>query len=582
VIQDIETAEMQLEITTIQYELIHRGPKIENIRLEENKIQQAQTQLEEATENYNRTKKNYLLNPYLKKLELENQIESLKKQIKLKKHIVDVQARLRAAESYHRFLKHGPKSEEIKVAEGQIDKIKIDLQKAKQDYQLIYELFEQHEELTQKGAEFKIKQSSRFNHMQKTSEVSTFLQELIIAQLDLQNAQKQVERRKELFFRKLVSMEDYDNDLYHLKQAAAALELVRRRARIELNETRYKMEATEANLRLEKAKLKLLNKNYDIEKVNRAWTGIRFQQSILDTAQSRQKEIDLLQIQLKLKMNSLGKQISLLQSDAEKELQDRSYAMKLAEVALHLSKNELKLLYNKYDPLEVKIAKSEVEKAKTFLKKVQSRQKESDFLKEDLALAQEKREEVKTFYELVKKELFLTQVRSPIDGIILTHDTKNLLGKVIQAGVPVMQVGDNNSYIIVAQIPEKEFPLVRVGQKAKIQITPFPKGEYKLFDATILTIGSAAEKNRQSNPGNQMSLDSTTQQISAGVFPVILQLERPYGIVLFDQYYEVKPGFSAEVIIITKKERILNLFFRRVLRFKGKFGLDRLQLAQDI
>ena len=66
--------------------------------------------------------------------------------------------------------------------------------------------------------------------------------------------------------------------------------------------------------------------------------------------------------------------------------------------------------------------------------------------------------------------------------------------------------------------------------------------------------------------------------LKGGFFPVILDLEKPYIIHIYDDLYEIKPGFSAEVEIVTRKERMVTFLLRRILRIKGRLTPDNINL----
>jgi hypothetical protein len=134
-------------------------------------------------------------------------------------------------------------------------------------------------------------------------------------------------------------------------------------------------------------------------------------------------------------------------------------------------------------------------------------------------------------------------------------------------------------------------PLIAVGQKAKVQIKPFPKGEYRLFSATVETVG--AELKTTEFPSNPTMTDKLKGMATASslltnplalnsmkesYFPVILTIEKPYTMMLYGNRYQIKPGFSGEAKIITRQERIITFLARRVLRIKGEIVTEKIHL----
>jgi len=264
------------------------------------------------------------------------------------------------------------------------------------------------------------------------------------------------------------------------------------------------------------------------------------------------------------------------------ELDGVFHEMRLAEMDLRLARGELELLRNRYDTDQISAARAHVNRRKASLARVLARENEVGLLRQDLttafrALAKEEKQ-----LAVLKEHLKLTRVTAPIDSYVLTHDTEHLEGKAVLEGEVVIRLGDTSEYIIDCKVPERDFPLVNVGQEARVTIKPFPKGEYKLFKARVLTVGADIKvQGPGSNPGMMYKLSGFLGQpmgMEEGYYPVILALERPYTMHLFGNLYEIRPGFSAEVEIIVEDARIATFLLRRVLRIKGKLTSDKIHL----
>jgi multidrug resistance efflux pump len=256
--------------------------------------------------------------------------------------------------------------------------------------------------------------------------------------------------------------------------------------------------------------------------------------------------------------------------------------MRLAQMDLKLARGELELLRNRYDTDQVSAARANVDQKKAALSRALARENEISLLRDDLttafkALAKEEKQ-----LAVLKEHLKLTRVTAPIDSYVLTHDTEHLEGKAVLEGEVVIRLGDTSEYIIDCKVPERDFPLVNVGQEARVTIKPFPKGEYKLFKARVLTVGADIQKQGSgSNLGMMYNMSGIVGQPMGkeeGYYPVILTLDRPYTMHLFGNLYEIRPGFSAEVEIIVEDERIATYLLRRVLRIKGKLSSNKIHL----
>ena len=264
------------------------------------------------------------------------------------------------------------------------------------------------------------------------------------------------------------------------------------------------------------------------------------------------------------------------------EVEQSLHMMNLAEMDLRLARDELMLLKNKYDVNQIAAAKAEVDCKQAILNKATVRKKELEILRQDLESAVKNKTKEEEKLAVLTERLSLTRINSPIDGYVLTHDIEHLVGKAVVEGEVVLRIGDYREYIIDCRVSETDFPLVKVGQTAKVQIKPFPKGEYKLFSAQVIRVGvDVKEQGLPNDPElmDQMSgLLNGSPTLKEGLFPVILRLDKPYDIQIFGDVYHIKPGFSAEVQIITRQERIVTHLLRRVLRIKGKLSADNLHL----
>jgi len=264
------------------------------------------------------------------------------------------------------------------------------------------------------------------------------------------------------------------------------------------------------------------------------------------------------------------------------ELEESYHKMKIAESDLRLTKDELNLLHNKYDVNQIAATKADVNRCEAILKRTLARRNELEILRKDLESAVKVLVKEEKQLAVLKEHLKLTRIRAPMDGYVLTHDTEHMVGQALEEGAVVLRLGDRREYIIDCKISEKDFPLIRIGQEAKIQIKPFPKGEYKLFKGEVIRVG--ADINESDLPAEIGMMDKlsalTGNQLPSneGYFPVILRLEKPYSIALFGKIYEIRPGFSAEAEIITHKEKIATFLLRRVLRIKGKLTTDKIHL----
>jgi GAF domain-containing protein/multidrug resistance efflux pump len=86
---------------------------------------------------------------------------------------------------------------------------------------------------------------------------------------------------------------------------------------------------------------------------------------------------------------------------------------------------------------------------------------QTDFLRSEVARA--------------RSRLEGTQLRSPINGVVITPALQNVAGAHLDAGAPFAQVLDLSSAIINIAVPQRDAALVRPGQSAAIKLDSYPQ-----------------------------------------------------------------------------------------------------------
>jgi len=71
------------------------------------------------------------------------------------------------------------------------------------------------------------------------------------------------------------------------------------------------------------------------------------------------------------------------------------------------------------------------------------------------------------------------QLRSPIDGIVITRDLQNASGKHLDAGAQFAEVLDLSSAIVQVAVPERDTALLSVGQNTAIKLDSYPQRTWR-------------------------------------------------------------------------------------------------------
>jgi len=150
-------------------------------------------------------------------------------------------------------------------------------------------------------------------------------------------------------------------------------------------------------------------------------------------------------------------------------------------------------LYKKglVDEQEYERQKLQYESAKSYYNVLKSR---SSILKTNLKRQIEERRRnlglMERSCQLAERRLEKTVVTSPMDGMVLTSDPDDILGKMVNRGQPVMSIASFDDYIFTADISETGITKVYRGQEARIFINSYPHREYKTFRGKVVEIAS--------------------------------------------------------------------------------------------
>ncbi len=83
-----------------------------------------------------------------------------------------------------------------------------------------------------------------------------------------------------------------------------------------------------------------------------------------------------------------------------------------------------------------------------------------------------------------------SEIRSPIDGIVVTPEMQNIAGRHLDAGSPFAEVMDASSVFINVAIDEADAPLLLDGQPVAVKLNSFPT---RTFRGTVAIVSPEAE-----------------------------------------------------------------------------------------
>lgn len=111
-----------------------------------------------------------------------------------------------------------------------------------------------------------------------------------------------------------------------------------------------------------------------------------------------------------------------------------------------------------------------------------------DIAQSHIARSEMKRHEAKI--ELLNRRLENLEVRSPIDGIIVSGDLEKVEGAPLETGQTLFEVGPLDQMVAEILIPESEIRFVKPGQRVKIKLNAYP---FRTFYGELTHIHTRSE-----------------------------------------------------------------------------------------
>jgi len=178
--------------------------------------------------------------------------------------------------------------------------------------------------------------------------------------------------------------------------------------------------------------------------------------------------------------------------------------------------------------LQLPKAKSNFETAKINYDRIQTIYEGGNIALKDRDEAENVYINMKTAYEVLKKQIEDCYIKSPIDGIITEQIVE--VGEYVNIGTPIYTISKIDPVYLTIYVTEIELGRIRLGQDAVIKIDSYPD---KIFKGRISYISPIAEF----TPKNIQTKNERVKQ----VFAVKIETPNKEGI--------LKPGMPADAEI---------------------------------
>jgi HlyD family secretion protein len=122
-------------------------------------------------------------------------------------------------------------------------------------------------------------------------------------------------------------------------------------------------------------------------------------------------------------------------------------------------------------------ADARVKSAEASLGIAEAERREVDIQREGLEAARAHQRELLAQYEAAKVQLGHTEIRSPIDGVVLTKNVES--GEVVNPATPVVTVANVDELWMNIYVPETQTGMVKLGQPVEITVDSLPGKTFK-------------------------------------------------------------------------------------------------------
>ncbi len=116
---------------------------------------------------------------------------------------------------------------------------------------------------------------------------------------------------------------------------------------------------------------------------------------------------------------------------------------------------------------------------------------------------------------IIQEKLKQLILKSPSTGIVLTEGIENLPNSFVQQGANLMAIAETKNWDAVLFVKEDDINRVKINDKVKIKLTALQsEDDYRLFDASIISIGAEKINNNNGNYTNYAGLYRVTVKVN--------------------------------------------------------------------
>lgn len=203
--------------------------------------------------------------------------------------------------------------------------------------------------------------------------------------------------------------------------------------------------------------------------VERLREGLRPEEIRVAEAELAQAEASLAQRQSEYeRVSALFKEGIL----PKQQLDTALTALRTAETAREAARARLELAKEGSRREDIAEAEARLKAAQAAVGVAEAGRREIDVQRQALEAAQARERELRAQLEVAKTQLSRAEIRSPLDGVVLTRNVES--GEVVSPGTPVVTIANIEDLWMNVYVPENQTGLVRLGQAVRVNVDSFP------------------------------------------------------------------------------------------------------------
>jgi HlyD family secretion protein len=161
----------------------------------------------------------------------------------------------------------------------------------------------------------------------------------------------------------------------------------------------------------------------------------------------------------------------------QQQLDAAQAALRTAEAARDAANQRLALAREGARKEDIAEAEALVNAAQAGVGVAEAGRKETELQRAALDAAHARERELQAQLMAAKAQLAYTEIRSPLDGVVLTKNVES--GEVVSPGTPVVTVANVAELWMNIYIPETQTGLVKIGQEVSVKVDSFPQESFK-------------------------------------------------------------------------------------------------------